>query len=282
MFFTRRRDGIHLPDVPAMRRIMPYLMPTRLESTIYYPQRLEVDHLLDWLAQVNERRPRAERITFFHVFLAAFARLFRQRPELNRFIAGRRTYAHKEISFSFAVKKALTDEAPETQVRLVFTGAETIDEVRDIVDREVVRARGTDRSGSDVLTDVLASWPRPALNGLARLLWGLDDHNLLPGFLQDAIPLYASAYIVNLGSLGGEAPFHHLYQRGTASVFAAIGAIRPEALVDQQGHLIPGRCVTISYTIDERATDGFYFVHSAHVLQGLLADPEQLTRPPTD
>lgn len=280
MFLTRRRDGVLLQDVPSMRRIVPYLMPTRIESTVFYPQRVDVDHLMAWLAEVNAGRPHEQRITFFHVFLTAFAHLFRLRPELNRFIAGRRTYVHHDISFSFVVKKAMSDRAPETQVQLHFTGTETIDQVREMVDRELMRARGTDRNASDRLVDSLVNWPRPALTGVARLVWWLDHHNILPGFLQDAIPVYASAYLVNLGSLGAEAPFHHLYQRGTASVFAAIGTVRKEPLVDERGQIVARACVNVVYSIDERATDGFYLVRCAEVLQGLLSAPERLMEPP--
>ena len=71
------------------------------------------------------------------------------RPEVNRFVAGRRTYAHNEISISFVVKVALTDEAPESEVRLVFSGHETVEQVRDLVNAAVRREHAED----DEITD---------------------------------------------------------------------------------------------------------------------------------
>ncbi|GAA5165354.1 hypothetical protein GCM10011366_05830 [Ornithinimicrobium tianjinense] len=281
---TGRRDGHLVEDLPALRKVVPHLMATRLEGTIYYTQHLDVEHLMDWLDEVNAGLvaddPR--RVKFFHVFLTAYARLFRVRPELNRFISGRRTYEHREISFSFTVKQAMTESAPDLQARIVFTGTETVEEARARVEEVVTSARAGTQSEDDPLTDVLVRLPVPVVAGIARVAWTLDAANLLPRFLQDAVPVYASSYLVNLGSLGGNAPFHHLYQRGTASIFTSIGTIEPEPVVDASGQVVARRRVDVVYTVDERATDGFYLVRSAELLQSMLADPESLTRPVRD
>ncbi len=282
MVFRRRADAVRVPDLPGMRRMVPLLMPTRIESMVYYPQQIDVGPLLRLLAGHNQGRPDHERITFFHLVLTALARTFRLRPELNRFIAGGRTYAHREISFSFTVKRELTDAAPETQVRLVFTGRETVAQVRDRVDAELARARGQAPGVGDRLITTLSDWPRPALDLLARIVFGLDHLNVMPGFLRREIPVYASAYLVNLGSLGAEAPYHHLYQQGTASAFVAIGAIRKDAVVDDTGAIVARDRVTVVYTLDERTTEGFYAVRSAQLLQRMLEAPEQLLEPPAD
>lgn len=275
-----RRDGHLVKDVTALQRVMPALMRTRLESTIYYQQHLDVQRFSDWLEEVNAGRPESERVKFFHVFLTAYARLFRLRPQLNRFLSGGRTYQHRDIAFSFTVKQEMTDEAQEVQARLVFTGTETVDDVRRIVEEALVQARGSAHNDSDRLIDALVRLPAPALAGVARLAWALDGANLMPRFLQEAIPVYASSYVVNLGSLGAEAPFHHLYQHGTASVFCAIGTIRPQPVVDEAGAVVARRRVDVVYTIDERVTDGFYLVRSADILQQMFDDPGSLLHPP--
>ncbi len=277
-----RRDGRLIADLPSARRVVPHLMPTRLESTVYYPQHLDVENLVAWLEEVNANRGPEEQLRFFHVFLAAFARLYRRRPQLNRFISGRRTYEHRDISFAFTVKKEMTDEAAEVQTWITFTGTETADEVRDKVDEALVRARNHTRNESDKLVERLVQLPGPLLAGVASVAWALDSVNLMPRFLQDAIPLYASAYLVNLGSLKAEAPFHHLYQRGTASVFVSIGTIRPEPVVDDSGAIVARRRVDVIYTVDERVTDGFYLVRSAHLLQTMFDDPAALLLPPDE
>lgn len=277
--FRHRRDGVLLDGIPALRRIMPYLLRTRNGSAVYFPQRIEVDGLLAWLEETNADRPEDERITLFDVVLTAVARTMRLRPEVNRFIAGRRTYQHKDISISFIVKAEMSDEAPETEVRLVLTGWETVEQVRDVVNSAVRGKRGAVRGKDDQLVDFFASWPRPVLNLIAGLVATLDYHNMLPAVLRDAIPLYTSAYVVNVGSIGIDPPFHHLYEYGSASVFVALGVVRKEAVVDEHGKVVARDCLNTVYTLDERASDGFYFARTAEVFRRLVAHPQLLSAP---
>jgi len=274
-----RPDGSYLADIPTLRRIMPYLMRTRAESLVYYPQRIEVEDVLAWLDDVNADRPDDERITFFHVFLTALGRTLKLRPETNRFVAGRRTYAHDEISVSFIVKETMTDEGAESEVRLVLTGDETVDDVRRLADPAVRRERAGEQGSDDKLVDLLVSWPRPVLELVAKGIRTLDYHNVLPRFLTDAIPLYTSAYVVNAGSIGIDPPFHHLYEVGSASAFVAIGRIAREPVVSDDGAVVARSCVNVVYTLDERASDGFYFAKSAEVIRRLVAEPALLADP---
>jgi hypothetical protein len=277
--FKRRRDATHLGDIPALRRIIPYLMPTRTESAVYFPQRIEVDRLLAWLEKTNADRPQEEHLTLFHVFLTAIARTVKLRPETNRFVSGRRTYQHKEISVSFIVKAALTEAAEESEVRLVFTGDETVEEVRDLVNAAVTRERGSERGGDDKLVDFFAAWPRPVLRLVARLIAGLDYHNLMPHALREAIPLYTSVYVVNVGSIGIDPPFHHLYEHGSASTFVALGKVDKVPVVDEEGQVVARECVNVVHTLDERATDGFYYARTSEVFRRLVAEPWLLAQP---
>lgn len=279
MVFTRRSDGIYLGKIQAMRRIVPYLMPTRTGSSVYYEQKLDVGDLLAWLEETNAARPAAEHVTLFHVFLAALARTLKLRPEVNRFIAGRRTYQHTEISISFIVKTAMDDEAPEGQTRLVLTGDETVAQVRDLVTTSATRERSTERGNDDKLVDFFASWPRPVLGLVSRLVTSLDYHNALPAALRDSIPLYTSVYVVNTGSIGIDAPFHHLFDLGTASVFVAIGRVAKEPVVDEHDQVVARDRVTLRFTLDERASDGFYFARTAQVFRRLVEEPQLLATP---
>lgn len=279
MAFRQRRDGTYVGDLPALRRVVPYLMPTRTESLVFFPQRIEVDGLLAWLDEVNAGRPRQERITLFDVFLTAISRTLRLRPEMNRFVAGRRTYEHTDISISFVVKQGMRDDAPESEARVVFTGREGVDDVRRLVDVGVHPKRDRERGGDDRLVDFFASWPRPVLNGIAGTIRWLDYHNLMPAALTEAIPLYTSVYVVNTGSIGVTAPFHHLYEHGTASIFVAIGRVAPQPVVDDAGQVVARTCVDLVYTLDERASDGFYFARTAEVFRRLVSEPALLGDP---
>jgi hypothetical protein len=276
----RRSDGTYVGDLPPLRRVIPYLMRTRTESLVYFTQRIEVDGLLAWLDEANAGRAGDERVTLFHVFLTAIGRTIRLRPQTNRFVAGRRTYQHDEISVSFVVKQGMTEEAEESEARIVLTGEESVEDVRRLVDGVVRRERAAvERGGDDRLVDFFASWPRPVLSGVAGGLRWLDYHNLMPRKLVEAIPLYTSVYVVHAGSIGIDPPFHHLYETGTASAFVAIGRVALQPVVDEAGAVVARQCVDVAYTLDERATDGFYFAKTSEVIRRLVAEPELLADP---
>jgi hypothetical protein len=278
MAFGRRRDGVLVEDLPALRRIIPYLLRTRTSSSVYFPQRIDVEELLRWLDDANAGRPAAEHVTLFHVLVTAVGRTLRLRPELNRFVAGRRTYQHRDISISFVVKTSMSDEAPESETRLVLDGTESVERVRDLVEAAVTRERADLSGADDRLVELFANWPRPVLTAISRTIALLDDHAVLPGRLMDAIPLYTSVYLVNAGSLGIDAPFHHLYETGTASVFVSVGRAAPVPVVDADGRVVARRCLDVVYTLDERASDGFYFARTAEVFRRLVATPSLLAR----
>jgi hypothetical protein len=279
MAFKKRRDGIYIKKLPAFRRLFPYLMPTRDESVIYANQTISVGRLLGYLEELNAGRSREERVTFFHAFLTAAARVFRLRPDLNRFVAGKRIYQHKDITITFIVKKAFTDEAPESEARIKFTGLETLEEVRDKVNAHVMRARSDEKGDDDKLIDFVGGLPRPLLNFVARLITWLDYHNILPGFLMKAIPLYTSMYLANLGSIGLDAVYHHLYEYGTASTFAVIGHIHKEPWVDGQERIAVRQCVNVTFTLDERVSEGFYYARSISLFKSFIEHPEHLEKP---
>ena len=279
MAFKKRRDGVYLKHLPAFRRIFPYLMPTRDESIIFANQKINVGPLLAFLERINKGRSREERITFFHCMLAAASRTVRLRPQLNRFVAGRRLYEQKEISITFIVKKAMTEEAPEAEARVVFTGRERLGEIRDLVNRHIHRARGDHKGSDDKLIDFVGGLPRPCLNLVARLIRWLDYHNILPAFFMEAIPLYTSVYLANLGSIGLDAVYHHLYEFGTASTFAVIGKIHKEPCVDGKNRVVIRDLVNVTFTMDERVSEGYYYARSILLFQTLLEEPWLLERP---
>lgn len=276
MAFKNRRDAIYVKDLHPFKRIFPYVMEGRNNSLVYSLQRVDATNLLQFMESHNAGRPPAERIGLFHVFLAVVARTFHLRPELNRFIVGRRFYQHKDIAITFVAKKEYTEEAPEAEVRMVFSGRETLEEVRDMVDRRLHVARSDHKGDDDKLMDIVASLPRPLIVLVVKLVQWLDYHNILPAFLMDAIPLYTSIYLANLGSIGLGAPFHHLFEMGSASSFLTIGKIEKQPVVDEKGQVVARDCIEFAFAFDERVSEGFNHIRSIQVFQSLLTHPELL------
>lgn len=276
MAFKNRRDGIYIKDLDPFKRLFPYVMEGRNNSVVYTLQRVDASNLLRFIESHNAGRPEGERVGLFHVFLAVIARTFYLRPELNRFIVGRRFYQHKDISITFVAKKEYTEEAPEAEVRMVFSGEETLEEIRDKVNRRLNLARSDHRGDDDKLMDIVAALPRPLVSMIVGLVKWLDYHNILPGFLMDAIPLYTSIYLANLGSIGLGAPFHHLFEMGSASSFLTIGKIEKQPVVDEKGEVVARDCIEFAFAFDERVSEGFNHIRSIQVFQNLLTHPELL------
>ncbi|HUX40568.1 MAG TPA: 2-oxo acid dehydrogenase subunit E2 [Rectinemataceae bacterium] len=276
MAFKNRRDGIYIKDLDPFKRLFPYVMEGRNNSVVYTLQRVDASNLLRFVETHNAGRPESERIGLFHIFLAVIARTFFLRPELNRFIVGRRFYQHKDISITFVAKKEYTEEAPEAEVRMAFTGKETLEEIRDMVNRRLSVARSDHKGDDDKLMDLVAALPRPIVSLVVGLVKRLDYHNILPAFLMDAIPLYTSIYLANLGSIGLGAPFHHLFEMGSASSFLTIGKIEKQPVVDEAGAVVARECIEFAFAFDERVSEGFNHIRSIQVFQNLLTHPELL------
>ncbi|HNF96831.1 MAG TPA: 2-oxo acid dehydrogenase subunit E2 [Pseudomonadota bacterium] len=108
----RRPDGILVDKLSPMRRMMPYILRTRNESCVYFEQKLDLSETLPYLAKLNAQlgRSKTDEINFFHLLLAATARVFSERPELNRFVSGGKIYQRRHIELSFAIKKERSDK----------------------------------------------------------------------------------------------------------------------------------------------------------------------------
>jgi hypothetical protein len=273
-----RRDGLPIRDLPPLRRMMPHLMPGRNESAVYFEQQLEVTRTLAFLEAKN-RDDDERHVTLFHVILAAMLRTFVERPDLNRFVVGRRLHQRNEIAFSFAIKRAMRDDAEMTTTKLVFSPDDALESVVDKLRAAVSKGKDGAESSSDVEMRVLTRLPRFVLRALVSLQRGLDYFGLLPYALYEKDPLYTSMFFTNLGSVGLDAAYHHLYEYGTCPFFAAIGRVK-KAVVPGAGDVPVVRDVVVmKYVFDERIADGLYCAKSLELFQRYVEDPTLLVAP---
>jgi hypothetical protein len=280
MAFGHRSDGVRLKKLPGFRKIFPFLMRTRTESAVYFSKRLTVAPTTSWLERTNAARER--RISLFYVILAAGVRTLALRPEINRFVAGRRIYQRRTIDLSFVVKRELTEEGSEITLKLTFDPRSTIDEVARRVQDAVESVRQSRTSFDEKLTDFVTALPRPLTRLAVGVVRWLDYHGWLPAsFLRDD-SLHTSAFLANLGSIGLDAAFHHMYEWGNASVFVVVGRLKKEPVVNERGELEIADVVDMNFTGDERITDGVYFSRTMDLFLDLIRNPEKLEAPPAD
>ncbi len=275
-----RSDGVRLRKLPGFRKVFPFLMRTRTESAVYFSKRVPVASTLSWLERTNGRRDR--KLSLFYVILAAVVRTLALRPELNRFVIGRRIYQRRTIDLSFVVKRELTDEASEITLKLTFDPRATVDEVTRRVQDAVGSARRSETSWDEKLTNFVTALPRPLLRLIVAGLRSLDYHGWLPAsFIRDD-SLHTSAFLANLGSIGLDAAYHHMYEWGNASIFVVVGKLKKEPIINERGEVEAADVVDLNFTGDERITDGVYMSKTMDLFLDFIKNPEKLEAPPSD
>jgi hypothetical protein len=262
-----RPDGTLATDVPPVRRIMPYLMRTRSESTVFLEQELDLTKTLPFIEAFNAAHPDT-RISVFHLFLWATVKALDARPRLNRFASGGRIYQRNGIWISYSAKKAMNDDSPIITLKRRFDPTLSLEETVRYIYGDVKEGRSDKLSHVDKELKGFLMVPGPILSLLVRLQRWLDAVNLLPRVMIEPDPLYASLFIANIGSLKLESPFHHLYEYGTISVFAAIG--KKKELVTPHG---TRTVCSVKYTLDERVEDGLYCATALDLVRKVVEDP---------
>jgi len=273
-----RCDGVRLRVLPSFHKMFPYLMRTRTESTIYHFQRLRLGKTLAWLEKANVAREK--KISPFHIVLAAAVRTLAMRPEANRFVVGRRIYQRRTIDLSFVVKRELSEEATETTVKITFDPRSTIAEVADQVIAVVNETRESPDSRDEEAAAIVSKLPRSWIRFAVSALRTLDYFGLLPAAFIKGDTLYTSVFLANLGSIGGEAVYHHLYEWGNATFFVVVGRRKNDVVIDRGGGLSVEDVMDLKISLDERITDGVYFESTIHLLSDLIENPEKLEERP--
>ena len=256
-----------------MAAMLPYVMRTRAGSTVYYSRDIDVENALAFVHRRNAGTPGA-RYSLFGVVLAAAVRVFALKPRLNRFVNRRGMYEHRDLHFSFIVKPTLTESAPDRSAKIRFEPSDTVSRVVAKTNAAVDALRSAEPTPDEREMSFVGSFPggRALSTFLFRLL---DSWNLAPLYMLRSDPLFTSAYFANLGSLGLETPYHHLYEWGTASLFITMGRIFRK----DGGKAAGRRCVTLKISLDERIADGIYFAHAASLMARFIGKPEELDMP---
>jgi hypothetical protein len=270
----RRPDGELVRDISNVRRMMPYLMTGRNESAVYHEQQFDLTRTRPWLRNYNRAHNDAP-ATLFHLVLHAYANVFHERPGLNRFISGGRIYQRNEVAISFAAKKVMDEHAPLVTVKMKFPKGEPFGTFVPRVAQTIAESRTDRETTVDKELKLALALPGPVVRGVMGLLRGLDSVNLMPGAMIDSDPMYATAFVGNLGSLGIDNTFHHLYEYGTISFFGVIGTTRKRVVVGRDGRPEVRDTVQVRWTFDERINDGFYCASGLRVAQRIIEDPEQ-------
>lgn len=281
MFTKKRNDGTYINGLPYFTQMLPYVMKRRSEAAIYFEQDFDVTRTLEYVRAANADCPEGtKRLTVFQVLLCATVRTLALRPKLNRFVAGLRYYQRNRIVFNFVAKKELTDGGDEINVTLPFSPFETLSTLPPKVSSYVSKIKKGEATDADDFIGVLGKIPRFVNRIIFGALSFLDYHNGLPASISMEQPFFASVFFTNVGSVGIDAPFHHNFDFGTCGIFIALGKIRKERIIGEDGKAVERDMVKVTFTYDDRITDGIYCGKAIDLLRSFVEDPAQLEAPP--
>jgi len=279
-----RRDARRLKETRGLQGIMPHLMPNRTDAEVFLSDKFDVTDVLAYIDKKNEENAANGfdyKITLFHCIVAGITKMIMERPALNRYIQGRRTYERHEISMSFVAKRRFTDHSEEALMVLVPGETDTINEVAKKIVGEVRETRKSEVAdgGIDEFMTKLAKLPMPILAFIVWVIKVLDFWGHNPKSITDGDPNYTTVLLSNLGSIKCPAVYHHLNNYGTNSIMITIGTIHKEELIMEDGTKQIRDVVDFGATLDERIGDGFYFARSLKVVKHIFAHPELLDEP---
>ncbi len=275
ILFKRRSDGTLVRDTrDPIAEFMPYLMRGRNESAVFYSKSYCVENMQKY---IHAQRKKGTRVTVFNIVSAACLHTFHRRPHLNRFVAGRRVYQHNTFDIRYAVKTSMTDDGIETLARVRLDGDDTLFSLKDKMADSINEVKGTTGNEDVPFIRLVMKLPRFVKRFVVWAALKLDFYGIMPKSLIELIPLYASVFISHMGSIGGDAMFHHLYEVGTTSAFCAMGKVYLKPYRDiRTEEVVWKKTIDLNITLDERICDGFYFIKSLELFDTFIDNPELL------
>lgn len=271
--FGYRSDGRKIKNVGPFFKVIPHIMKRRSDSHVYYSEDISLASMDDYIAKKEKE---GIRISYMNIIYAAIVRIMAEKPCLNRFIMDGRIYARNEIFISLAIKKTMSENVEETVIKLPFVGSENIFEIKDKLEDAITKNKKLSAENStDKLARLLAYVPNFLMKISINLLMYLDKIGLLPKSIINASPFHTSAFLTNVGSLGLDAIYHHIYDFGTTGMFLAMGKKKKSFIYDDDSFK-EERSISLAWVADERICDGFYYANCIKAFKKYLKKPELL------
>ena len=252
---------------------MPYVMRGRNESAVYHEHQIDLRHLDTFLRAHNESRPHA-RADVFHAFTYVSTRAFQHFSNVNRFVAGGRIYQRDVVDISYSVKQELQTGSPLGVVKQRVPEGTSFEEFVVAMNTFTKAFRFGGPQYTEREEALTLRFPGVVRRGLLGLVFLGNRLGLLPRSFIDRDPLFGTVFFANLGSIGMDACYHHLYEYGTIGIFGVMG--RPR---NAPGSPATGperrRVMTVRWTFDERCEDGLGAGRVMKWIRDGLEDPTQ-------
>jgi len=271
--FGHRSDGKKIKKLTPIFKIMPCVMLDRADSQVYFKQDIALKHLDEY---IDRKAEEGIRLSYMNIIYAAIVRIIGERPRLNRFAMNGALYQRNKIYVSLVIKKSLTDDGVETPLKLKFNGDENIFEIKEKLDAAIEKNKDVESTNkTDKLVSILSAIPSGLIRAIVKFLMFLDKHGIMPKKIIEASPFHTSVFLTNVGSLGIDSIYHHIYNFGTTSMFFSMGK-KKKSYIYEDEEFKEEKCITLAFVGDERICDGYYYASSFKLLSKYLKKPELL------
>lgn len=272
-----RPDGRRIRKVDPTQLITGFLMKKRYDSMNLYEDSI---NCAAWDQYIKEKAEQGIKLGYMHIFIAGIVRMLALKPRLNRFVMNGKLYARPKIWVSFTIHPQLHIDSPDTTIKLMFEGTESILEIAEKIN-EAIRKETvlrTEENDTDKLARVMTSLPACILNIVASVLMWMDRHNIMPKSIIEFSPFHTSFYITNLKSLGINPVYHHTCEFGTNGLFFAMGKEK-QVPVAEKGEVEIQKLMPFTLVSDERFCDGLYFALALREFKKTMKNPKTLEIP---
>lgn len=271
--FGHRSDGKAIKNINPFFKVIPNIMMKRSDSQVFFKQNISLKGMDEY---INKKSSEGIKFSYMEIFFAAIVRTIYERPSLNRFAINGVLYARNKISISIAIKKNLNDDGQETTVKLEFDGTENIFEIKEKLNSLIKNNKKIEaENNTDSFAKLLNKMSYGSVRRIVNFLKFLDRHGILPKKIIDLSPFHTSAFVTNVGSIGIDSIYHHLYDFGTTSMFFSIGK-KKKSYIYNEDEIEQDKCITVAFVGDERICDGYYYASSFKTLNKYLKKPELL------
>lgn len=273
--FGHRSDGKKVKNISPLFRIIPNVMLDRCDAQVYFKQDIPLKNMDAYISKKSEE---GIKLSYMNIMFAAIVKIIAERPQLNRFAVNGIIYERDGIFVSLTMKKGMSDESEETTIKLKFDGTEDVFKVKEMMDLVISQNKELDNeNGTDNLVKTLNLVPDWLLHLAVKFLMHLDKRGLLPKKIIEVSPFHTSVFLTNVGSIGIDSIYHHLYNFGTTSMFFSMGK-KKKSYIYEDDEIKEEKCITIAFVGDERICDGYYYASSFKLLNRYLKHPELLEK----
>ena len=275
-----RSDGYKLRKVDPLFRMIPHIMRDRSDAQVFFEDTVYLEETHKFIRRL---RKEGYKFGFLQVVIAAMVRVISQKPKINRFVVGKQTYARNEISFSLAIKKAMTEEAEETVIKIKLDPTATIfDVIKEVNDAIELNKKEEEKNNMDLFVRMFSKFPNFIYGIGMSIIKSMDYMGVLPKKIINLSPFHSSVFVTDLGSIGVRPVYHHIYNLGTNTIFIAFGTRSKELALNDENEVISRKKMDIKVVADERVCDGYYFAQALKMTKRILANPECLLTPPEE